>query len=177
MDQYNNIDDTNFKGIPKQHPFGTEHDYFSKLNDRIMDRVNEFEELKDMAPTLNQIPKYNPFSVPANYFEEFPTDLQNKIADNKTSIKWTDWLVLLLKPSFSVPVLSVLLITFVGIKNIDKIGEQTAIVQDSYSLYDELENIDESMLIDEVVNNADDQVTAESEIEEYLIENEIEELN
>lgn len=177
MDQHNNIDDRNLEGLPKQQPFGTESDYFSKLNDRIMDRVNEFEELKELAPTLNQIPKYNPFSVPANYFEEFPTDLQNKIADNKTSIKWTDWLALLLKPSFSVPVLSVLLITFVGIKNIDKIGSETTFVQDSYSIYDELDHIDESMLIDEVVNNTDDLVTDDSEIEEYLIENEIEELN
>ncbi|MBL7890867.1 MAG: hypothetical protein JNL24_15035 [Bacteroidia bacterium] len=177
MDQHNNIDDTNLKGIPKQHPFGTESDYFSKLNERIIDRVNEFEELKDMAPTLNQIPKYNPFSVPADYFESFPTEVQNKIAAHKTATKWTDWLVLLFKPSFSVPVLSVLLITFVGIKNIDKMGGQNAVVQDTYSIYDELEHIEESMLIDEVVNNADDQVTDDSEIEEYLIENEIEELN
>lgn len=177
MYQHNNINNDNLNGLPKQHPFGTDSDYFSKLNDRIIERVNEFEELNDIAPTLNKIPKYNPFSVPANYFESFPTVIQTAIATNKKQNNWIEWIILLIKPSFAVPVLSVLLITFIGIKNIDKIESKDTVTYDSYSIYDELENIDESIIIEEVIQKISTPEATNNEIEEYLIENEIEELN
>jgi len=41
--------------------------------------ISDLEELKKMAPTLSSLKKENHFSVPSNYFDEFPMKVKSKI--------------------------------------------------------------------------------------------------
>jgi hypothetical protein len=40
-------------------------------------------ELHDIAPQLNKIEKGNPFAVPANYFQELPQSIQQRVSQKK----------------------------------------------------------------------------------------------
>lgn len=50
-----------------------------------MEKKYTNHELNDIAPELNKMEKDNPFSVPANYFQELPQSIQQKIAHKKNS--------------------------------------------------------------------------------------------
>ncbi|MBL4625633.1 MAG: hypothetical protein JKY42_10915 [Flavobacteriales bacterium] len=55
--------------------------------------ISESEELKKLAPALSSLKKENCFSVPQNYFDEFPIKVKNRIdelgeASTKFSFNW-----------------------------------------------------------------------------------------
>ena len=49
--------------------------------------ISESEELKKMAPTLSSLKKENHFSVPGNYFDEFPMKLKSRIDEQAGTSK------------------------------------------------------------------------------------------
>ncbi len=53
-----------------------------------MENENIKKELREIAPQLEKLSKENPFSVPENYFDAFPSEVQEKIL--KTRRKQTD---------------------------------------------------------------------------------------
>jgi len=48
-----------------------------------MEKENIKNELREIAPQLEKLGKENPFSVPENYFDTFPTEVQEKILKTK----------------------------------------------------------------------------------------------
>jgi hypothetical protein len=172
-----NILDEELNGQNKKNPFETGNDYFEKFNSKIQNRIEEYEELSVIAPILSAIPKYNPFETPKDYFEELPTTVQEQIIETKNTLTLKEWLVQVFKPRFWAPVLTVLIVAFTGIHYLNTTNT-TQTISDDYSLYDELEKIDESTLIDQVVEQNNEETSSEDElVVEYLIENNIEELN
>src|ERR1700752_1760775 len=97
------------KGSGSSDPFGPGNDYFENFQNKIMNRVEEFEELRIEAPFLSNIPKYNPFEVPADYFDELPTIIQQKCANKNPEFSWREWLAMIFRPNFAIPVLSIIL--------------------------------------------------------------------
>jgi hypothetical protein len=177
MNDFNNIKNDELNGQNNKNPFDIDNSYFEKLNFKIQNRIEEFEELSGLAPILSSIPKYNPFETPKGYFEELPTTIQGQVIDNGESISIKDWLVQIFQPRFWAPVLTVLIVAFTGIQYLNNTNT-TQTNCDDYSLYEELERIDESTLIDQVVEQNTIETTSEDElVVEYLIENNIEELN
>lgn len=53
-----------------------------------MEKDNVKKELREIAPHLEKLSKENPFSVPENYFDAFPSEVQEKIL--KSRRKQTD---------------------------------------------------------------------------------------
>jgi hypothetical protein len=177
MNTRNNISDNeNFKG---KNPFKTSDDYFESFINKLQHRVDEFEELKTEAPILSTIPKYNPFETPCDYFDELPTHVQLHIINNKPVIALVEWLLLLIKPRFVLPVLTVTIIAIAGI-NLTNKNAGTASTQtiEETSLEEHLYTIDESTIIDAVASNVSTQNPSEDDnsIENYLIDNNIDEL-
>jgi hypothetical protein len=92
MKPINHIDDDgqeDFKNLPsflsgirKEDFFPAPEGYFDSLCDRITDRIEE-EELFSSVPVLAQIPKSNPYAVPADYFEELPDIIGSAIRLDK----------------------------------------------------------------------------------------------
>lgn len=58
------------------------------------------DELKKIAPNLSKLKKDNPFSVPKNYFDDFPARLQMKMNEEKNeAVKQENKIIKLLKPA------------------------------------------------------------------------------
>jgi hypothetical protein len=58
------------------------------------------DELKKIAPNLSKLKKDNPFSVPKNYFDDFPARLQMKMNEEKNgAVKQENKIIKFLKPS------------------------------------------------------------------------------
>ena len=49
--------------------------------------ISELEELKKLAPTLSSLKKENHFSVPQNYFDEFPMKIKSRIDEQANASK------------------------------------------------------------------------------------------
>lgn len=175
MNNSTNIYNDELNGQNKKNPFETGNDYFEKLNSKIQNRIEENEELSSIAPLLSDIPKYNPFEIPKHYFEELPTIIQEQVIKTKNTVTIKEWLIQIFKPRFWAPVLCVLIVAFTGINYLNK---TTTIINDEYSIYEELEHIDESTLIEEVVALKTTETTDENEqVVDYLLENELEDIN
>lgn len=164
-----------------ENPFKPDNDYFENFQSKIMSRVEEFEELKTEAPVLSNIPKYNPFEVPAYYFEELPTLVQEKCGSKNGQASWKDWLMMVFRPNFAIPVLSVVLIAFTAIyyleKNEMKIEPVTA---EEINVEEQLQNIDESTIIDALTAQLNHGTSADNDndkIMNYLLENNVDETN
>lgn len=161
-------------------PFKAGSDYFDSFILKLEDHIADFEEIKTEAPVLSNIPKYSPFELPTNYFDELPTKIQD-IVNNKTAkTSIFEWITLLIKPNFAIPVLTTLLIAFAGINYIEKQSKVTDTKME-YQLSEEeqLYLIDESIIIDAIVSgtSSENEKTIEqnTNIENYLIENNIDE--
>ena len=75
-----------------------------------MNNKNEIHDFK-----LSDIKKENPFKVPANYFEELPTKVQNKIANTKKQETFFDKLMFIFSPKFGVAFAGVLVLIMLAV--------------------------------------------------------------
>lgn len=168
--------------VDARNPFNAGPDYFDKFSAKLQNRIDQLEEIKKIAPVLSSIPKYNPFKVPDNYFEELPTLMQERVIVNKGNKAPLEWLILLIKPRFVIPMLATLLIAVAGINYMNKhaVTSKTEATEE-LSLEEHLYYIDENAIIETLTADAgiengsisDD----ENSIENYLIENDIDETN
>ena len=170
--------------------FRTDSDYFDNFSNRLMKKIEGFEEIKVEAPILSSVPKYNPFDVPVGYFDELPTIVQQRCTSTSSKNNVLEWLRLLIKPNFAIPVLIVVAIAFAGIKyihntNVEKISTPLA---EEISIDDALQNIDESTIVEALtaenisldattISSSEVSTKEESEIKNYLLENNIDEQN
>lgn len=187
MDDKNNIN-----GFDEQ-DFDVPGDYFESLASNIQERCMENDELRKIAPTLADIPKYNPFIVPDGYFDELPAVIQEKIIAVKKRFSIAERFVWIFRPQLAVAagLVIIALITMLIMNNNSSSPEnienviahnsgQTDSVADS-SLYASVEavlyEVDEATLIESfegeniAVNN--DEVASDDDIESYLVENNI----
>jgi len=128
------------------------------------------DELKDIAPILNQLPKKDSFQVPENYFDELPSLIQDRV-QVKTKSRWTYAL------KYALPlILMVISIVYFSQKTTEKsikISKQEAI--------DYLDNqmeteFDETLLAEEISAQSVEQYTPTSSVEEYVLDEVDEEL-
>ena len=110
------------------------------------------------------------------YFDELPTRVQQRIINSKPSTSPLEWLILLIKPRFVVPVLTVAFIAVLGINYMNKNAELPKTqVAEEISLEDQLLNIDESTIIESLTADASYETeavtTEDNSIENYLIDN------
>jgi hypothetical protein len=162
-----------------KNPFRFEPDYFDSFADKMMQRVQEYDELNIQAPVLSNIPKYNPFSVPTDYFEELPSIVQQRIL--KTArVSIFEWLGMIFRPNFALPVLCVILIAFGAIHYLDQSQQQKPVIAEQMTEDDQLRAIDESTLIDALASASVAEADPDPEnevIKEYLIDNDIDDAN
>jgi hypothetical protein len=189
MNTDNNIEDDDLNGkIPHldkmggKNPFGANNDYFEHFSDKIMGSVSDFEEIRLEAPFLSGIPKYNPFEVPVGYFDGLPTMVQERCpGKNKQQNSLMDWLILLIKPNFALPVITVIVIAFLGIhySNLNSVKPTNPIAEE-VSVDDQLRNIDENTIVDALTADSETETVTDKDnehIKDYLIENDVEEQN
>lgn len=169
-------------GSGKKSPFKADNDYFDSFTSKLENRIAVLEEIKSEAPVLSNIPILNPFETPTNYFDELPTKIQDIVLNNGSKTSIWEWLTLLIKPNFAIPVLTTLLIAFAGINYLEKQAKVTD-TKTEYQLSEEeqLDFIDESNIIEEIVSNSnienDILIEQNTGIENYLIDNHIDETN
>lgn len=187
MSTFNNISD---KDLPEgldpdlnrkgnNNPFGAGPGYFESFNEKLKGRIEQYEELKTEAPLLSNIPKYNPFEIPAGYFDELPTIIQQKCT-TASELPLFEWLKMFFRPNFSIPVLTVLLIAFAGIHYLNNSTEKTDPVAEVINIDEQLQNIDETTIIEAlaVASASESDADPENEsIKEYLMDNHIDEIN
>jgi hypothetical protein len=156
------------------------NDYFEDFQNKIMQRVEEYEELNIQAPYLSSIPKYNPFDVPPDYFDELPTIIQQKCLTRSYKTSWLEWLTMVIRPNFAIPVLSVFLIAFSAIYFMDKNGKQaTQPVAEEINIDEQLQDIDESTIIDALADAGSESIkeSYNEKIMNYLLDNNVDETN
>ena len=168
--------------MKNNNPFKANEDYFETFNSSLQNKVDSFEEIKEEAPVLASIPKYNPFEVPVDYFEELPTIVQQRAINAKPKTILLEWLLLLIKPRFAFPVLTTLLIAVAGINYMNKNADMPKTeVAEEITTEDQLYNIDEATIIESVnVNQSNENTTVsgeENNIQNYLLENNVDETN
>lgn len=184
MSKDTNIHDNNGNGPHPEfrgngNPFNAGADYFESFAQKIQSRVDAFEEIKNEAPLLSNIPKYNPFDVPAGYFDELPALVQQRCIHEKARTPLIDWLLFIIRPRFALPVLSVLVIAFGGIYYVNNtvVKTETAATTEEISIDDQLQNIDETMIIEALTAQATIETgdTENDRIVDYLLENDVDE--
>ncbi len=153
-------------------------DYFDSFTSKLQNRIEDFEEIKDFAPTLLSIDKYHPFEVPADYFEELPSIIQERVIASKNRHSYIEWLFLLLKPRFAFPIIAIVVATVIGINYINNKVELKNETEE-LSLEDHLYYIDESEIVEQLTADACIEKESVSEddnnIENYLLDNNIDE--
>jgi hypothetical protein len=158
-----------------KNPFGTEASYFDRFNEKLMDRVAGYEELRSEAPLLSSIPKYNPYEIPAGYFDDLPSRVQEQCKVS-SQLVFSEWIRMIFRPGFAFPVLTVILVAFAAIHYTGQQQEEI-LVAEEISIDEQLQTIDEATIIDALAssssaNEAD--VDPENEtIKEYLIDQRI----
>ena len=134
------------------------------------------EDLSKIAPNLSKIKKENNFKVPDNYFEDFPTIVQEKIS-KKPSTFISRFLFFILKPQF-IATFSILVIFFVTYSILNTHKEVNILISNDIAEYFEQNQTDynEDLLIDFIVNDPNIEISNNSEndvIIDYLIDNDI----
>ncbi len=168
--------------VKNTNPFKANEDYFENFTSKLQNEIDEYEEIKNEAPVLSNIPKYNPFEVPKDYFEELPTIIQQRVINIKQTTSILEWLVLLIKPRFAVPFLTVVFIAVTGINFMNKNADipKTEIAEEM-TTEEQLYNIDEGTLIESLntnhANEKENQSPDDVNIQNYLIDNNIDETN
>lgn len=162
--------------LNETNPFAVNDLYFEDFNKRLNERILEMEELKTIAPTLISMPVYNPFKTPEGYFDELPAIIQTNIPVESPSFSFKEWLFLLIKPNFALPVLITIFISIAGIHFVNK----QVTIRDNYMASDisdeeQLYPIDEATLVDLLSNTNTVDEKAEEPIENYLLDNNIDE--
>lgn len=76
--QFNNHDEENFlSNLDKKQPFLLPNDYFSNLTERLINKLECEDELKDYQ-LLSKINKEQNFTIPENYFENSKNKIEYK---------------------------------------------------------------------------------------------------
>lgn len=161
-------------------PFKVDDSYFDDFAAKLNHAISDLEELKEEAPILISIPKYNPFEVPAGYFDELPSIIQEKAATReKDTLSLKEWIIQLLKPNFVFPVAVIIIIAIAAIHVVDKQQPLKKDFTADFSLEDQLYAIDESLLVDLLSKNDSKKDIAQSSIDDristYLIDNNVDE--
>jgi hypothetical protein len=158
--EINNEEENIRKFTKGNEPFSVPKDYFEKLPDGVMGKINAI-------PAESS----NPFDVPKGYFNSLSSEISEKIADKSNSIPV--WKQLLL-PQYMIPAsLAVILIIagfyFMNQKSVNhtELEFTTNDLQNSTIVMD----IEESLIVEFI---SDENIATEEYIEEYLIENNIE---
>lgn len=177
-----NISAPHLSKMKNSNPFKADEDYFESFTSKLQHAITNVEELKNEAPVLANIPKYNPFEVPADYFDYLPGRVQHTIIKSKSTVSLSEWLHLLIKPRFVLPFLVTVLISFSGIKYMNSISTLPQNeISEEITTEEQLLNIDETTLIESVsIGETNDNIRASNEetsIQNYLIENNIDENN
>lgn len=181
-------EDNDLKGMaPKlskhssNNPFNPSNDYFDSFTSKLQNRIDDEEEIKALAPTLLSIDKYNPFDVPKDYFEELPTIIQERVIESKKKSAGLEWLILLFRPRFAVPLVVTIFIAIAGIKYLNNNNIKNIESAEELSLEDNLYYIDESEILEHLtadVSFENESVSEDdSDIEDYLLDHNIDESN
>lgn len=144
-----------------------------------MNTHEEFDDLKNDAPKLHNMDKKNPFVVPEHYFETLSSRIQDRIALENKQPQWMKIIKSLLLPKVAIPALACCLMVGVGIKYLVKpaaitVTEETAITYDELNSTEYMNMLDEEQIVTALAEEKDI-TTNTTEIEDYLIENNINE--
>jgi hypothetical protein len=165
-----NVIATELAAIPKENPFAVPANYFEELPEMIAMNI--------AATRLEGIPKENPFDVPANYFERLNSEIQDKVIASKKK-EGFDWIGLLLKPKFSLSLITIavaLVIIFKFSANHGINNDKFAFSMKEIVNSGELNDIDESTIIETLsANNKTNSAPKQGEIEKYLLDNNVDE--
>ncbi|MFI5217918.1 MAG: hypothetical protein ACHQNT_00405 [Bacteroidia bacterium] len=133
------------------------------------------DELKD-APLLNKISRENPFRVPDGYFNSLPSDVAEKIALEKAKSVKIIFIRRILQTKYAVAACLLIAALISGViyfnQNKTVVNEQLALTTDDISSSIYFDDIDESILVEELsqINNESSTDEQAKEIENYLIE-------
>lgn len=147
------------------------------------------DDLRKDAPNLFGKDKRNPFEVPDGFFENFSSNIQDKIAAQQKQSVWSIVYHNLIKPKFAIPVLASVCIIAVGIKLLNKTAiintnNNIAVTYNDLSQSDYFADINVSDL-SEALNNTTSSISNnvktesdsyrldKNQIENYLIENNV----
>lgn len=128
------------------------------------------EELKDIAPILNQLPKKDSFQIPENYFDELPGLIQDRVRV-KAQTRWNYAL------KYALPF--VLLIVSIGYFTQYKADNTVQISKQEAADYIDNQmdiDFDETLLAEEISAQTVEQHTETSAVEDYLLDEADEEL-
>jgi hypothetical protein len=161
-------------------PFRVDDSYFDEFSAKLSNMISNLEEIEAEAPLLSSIPKYNPFEVPAGYFDELPIIVQQLTTADQPRMSVKEWLLQLIRPNFAIPVAVTVVIAIAAINFSNKQVQQPGSdVTADLSLEEQLYPIDETMLVDLLSDNNEDntskQVSADENIADYLIDNNVDE--
>ena len=147
----------------------------------MQNRIEDEEEIKALAPTLLSIDKYSPFEVPKDYFEELPTIIQERVIESSKKSSGLEWLFLLFRPRFAVPMIVILFVSIAGIYYINNNSIKNVELVEELSLEDNLYYINENEILEYLTADASIENESGSEddnsIENYLLDNNIDESN
>ena len=184
MSKKNNIPDENddLNGMNNNNPFKASNDYFENFTSKLNARIDNLEEITPIAPILSSIPKYNPFEVPKEYFDELPSRIQEQTIRHKPASALSDWLMMVIKPRVLIPLFSIALIAFAGIRYMNNNAQlPVKQVAEEISVEEQLYNIDESTIIEKLTADANTEnesvSTDDNSIENYLLDNNVDESN
>lgn len=167
--------------LKSNNPFNPSNDYFDSFTSKLQNRIDDEGEIKALAPTLLSIDKYNPFDVPKDYFEDFPTIVQERVIATTEKSTVLDWLFWLLRPRLAVSMIVILCISLVGIYYINNNSIKNVQSADALTLEDNLYYINESDIFEyltaDVSINNESVNEEENSIEDYLLDNNIDESN
>jgi hypothetical protein len=176
---FNEGPDPSFGKSGNKNPFRTDADYFENFADSISGKIEIQEELKNEAPLLSNIPKYNPFEVPKGYFDELPLQVQEKCSNNTSGYSVLELFRMIFRPNFAIPVVLVIILAFTAIRYIDHDPIQK-VVAEEINIEDQLLNIDESVIIEALASASTKEMEMDPEneiIKDYLLDNNVEEVN
>ncbi|MBN8702894.1 MAG: hypothetical protein J0M08_07505 [Bacteroidetes bacterium] len=187
--------------IPKTNAFLTPENYFSQLTEITIAQTSipqldktelqvpdgYFQKLPDFLTTsikLEELKNEKTFEVPAYYFDELPTRIQQLIGAQTSSFSLWNWLQQLLSPKIFAPAtfVIVLLLGFYSATNLTKneTNNNTLLSADKTSIenYTDNSEIEEALLIEESDIDAISTAFADAnantdEITEYLAESTI----
>ena len=151
--------------------------YFDSFNSKLQNRIDDIEEIRMFAPVLLNIPKYSPFEVPVDYFDDLPSIIQEKTIVSHVGTRDLSWLWLIFKPRFIIPFAATIIVAVAGINYMNRNAEILSPDIEELSLEEHLYYIDEAAIFEQYADEtSEDEVAKEdSSIEDYLIDNDIEE--
>jgi|SRR3954470_7606507 hypothetical protein len=162
-----------------KNPFRVDDSYFDAFSAKLNNVIADLEEIKEEAPILYSIPKYNPFEVPAGYFDELPSLVQELVTLKQPRFSIKEWILQLIRPNFAFPVAITILIAAAAIHFIDKQAEPKTEMTADMSVEEQLYPIDENVIVDLLNENTTETESKFSSPDEtitnYLIDNNVDE--